>query len=67
MYRALDPNLAKNWVSQSAGSENMRSLLTHSVLWIDIMAFNAAAETVKYLYLLFDVDNFIHNPGIIAI
>lgn len=22
------------------------------------------AETTKYLYLLFDPDNFIHNPGI---
>ena len=30
------------------------------------MANTSVAETVKYLYLLFDVDNFIHNPGSIG-
>jgi len=46
------------------GYATVKNVRTHTLE--DRMESFFLAETVKYLYLLFDVDNFIHNPGTTA-
>merc|ERR1711994_100853 len=46
------------------GYATVRNVLTHTLE--DRMESFFLAETTKYLYLLFDPDNFIHNKGNIA-
>jgi len=46
------------------GYATVKNVLTHQL--DDRMESFFLAETTKYLYLLFDEDNFIHNPGTYA-